>query len=90
MFIVAQHTITDPERFYPAAQSGMQDLPEGMRVHALIPSSDGTRATCLWEADSVDSVKKLVEDTVGDMSSNEFYEADAQNSIGLPTGQAAG
>lgn len=84
MFIIAQHSISDPERFSSAVQAGMQDLPADVHLHSSIPSSDGSRATCLWEADSLDAVRTLVEDSVGDVSANEYYEVDAQGALGLP------
>ena len=39
---------------------------------------------CVWESDSLDSVKQLVESTVGDVSKNEFFEVNEQNAQGLP------
>jgi hypothetical protein len=32
----------------------------------------------------VDAVRQTVEDTVGDVSSNEFFEVNASNAQGLP------
>jgi hypothetical protein len=84
MKVVAVHTITDPDRFFPAAQAGMQALPEGLRVDSLAPSTDGSKAVCVWQAESVDAVRSLVDETVGDASTNEFFEVDAANAIGLP------
>jgi hypothetical protein len=84
MFIIAQHSTSDPERFSSAVQAGMQDLPVGVRLHSSIPSSDGSRATCLWEADSLDAVRTLIEDTVGDVSTTEYYEVDAESALGMP------
>ena len=84
MFIIAQHTISDPERFSAAVEAGMKDLPADVRLHSAIPSSDGSRSTCLWEAGSLEAVTALVEDSVGDVSTNEYYEVDAQSAVGLP------
>jgi hypothetical protein len=83
MYVVAVHSITDPGRFFPAAQAGMQDMPEGLRVHSMAPSAEGSKAVCIWEADSVESVRSLVDETVGDSSTNEFFEVDSGNAIGL-------
>jgi hypothetical protein len=84
MNVVAVHTISDPGRFFSAAEAGMQDLPEGLRVDAMAPSRDGSKAVCVWTATSVEAVRSLVDETVGDSSENEFYEVDAENAIGLP------
>lgn len=82
MHVIAIHSISDPERFWGSA--GESELPEGVTIHSALPNSDGSRAVCVWEADSVETVKQLVEDTVGDVSSNEFFEVNADNAQGLP------
>lgn len=83
MHVVAVHSINDPQRFYSSVQEGMKDIPEGMHVKTMAPSTDGSRAVCVWQADSVDSVRSLVEGSVGDSSHNEFFEVRDENAIGL-------
>jgi hypothetical protein len=84
MHVVAVHTISDPDRFYSSVEAGMANMPAGLRVEALLPSPDRSRAVCLWEADSLEAVSSLVEDTVGDSSTNEFFAVDEGNAMGLP------
>ena len=55
----------------------------------MFPNADGTRAVCLWEADSVEAVQSLFDGTVDDVSRNEYYEVDAQNAKGLPMSTTA-
>ena len=82
MYVSVLHTIHDPERFW---RPDLADLiPEGVTLHQALPNADGTRAACLWEADSQEEVKKVVEDNVGDVSDNEYFEVNAQNAQGLP------
>ena len=50
----------------------------------MYPSASGTRNICLWEADTVDAVRDLVESAVGEFSRNEYSEVNADNAIGLP------
>jgi len=83
MHVVAVHDITDPERFYPAVEAGMKEMPPGMRVRTMLPSADGSKAVCHWEAESVDAVRSLVESTVGDASNNMFFEAKIEDAIGV-------
>ena len=83
MHVVAVHSINDPDRFYAAVQEGTKDIPEGMGVEAMAPSVDGSRAVCVWRADSVESVRSLVEGTVGDSSQNEFFEVNDEHAVGL-------
>jgi len=83
MFIIVNHTIRDAGRFWGDLRAAGAP-PEGTKVHQMLPSSDGASAVCLWEADSVDTVRSLVEKTVGSSSSNTFFAVDASNAMGLP------
>ena len=87
-YIVAVHDISDPDRFWSAADASQ--FPEGIALHSSYPSGDGTRATCLWEADSVDAVRELVESATGDASANEFFEVNTGHPgvVGLPGARA--
>lgn len=86
MHVIALHTISDPEKFFAAAESNMDKIPEGVSLNSVIPSEDHGRTVCVWEADSVDSVRAFVEETVGDYSANEYFPVDVERALGLPTG----
>jgi hypothetical protein len=88
-YIVAIHEVSDPQRFWGAADSA--ELPPGITLHASYPREGGTRAVCLWEADSVDAVRDLIEGATGDASRNEFFEVDTTHAglRGLPTATTA-
>jgi len=82
MHIVAIHEISEPRTFWGAAE-GMS-LPDGTSLHSVIPNEDGTRAVCVWESDSVDTVRDFVDGSVGQISNNEFFAVNEQNAVGLP------
>lgn len=82
MYAIAIHQISDPETFWAAAAA--LDLPQGTTLHSAIPNSDGTRAVCVWESDSVDTVRDFVETNAGEISTNEYFEVNEQNAMGLP------
>jgi hypothetical protein len=86
MHIVAIHDISDPKTFWGAAEG--LDLPDQTTLHSAIPNEDGTRAVCVWESDSVDTVRNFVDGNVGHVSKNEFYAVDEQNAMGLPSAKA--
>jgi hypothetical protein len=90
-YIVAIHDVSDPDRFWSAATDAMPNLPPGLALHATLPSGDGSRAVCLWEAESVDALRGVIDATVGDASRNEYFEVDPQHAgtRGLPTQPAA-
>ena len=89
-YVVAIHDIANPENFWSAADPST-DFPPGITLHSTYPRGDASKAVCLWEADSVDTVRQLVDGIVGDYSKNEFYEVDARhaNTLGLPTAAGA-
>jgi hypothetical protein len=83
MHVVVIHQISDPEKFWGGGER--ERAAGGHNAPQRAAQPDGTRAVCLWEAGSLDAVKQLVEDTVGDVSNNEFFEVNAQNAQGLPS-----
>jgi hypothetical protein len=87
MFIGAIHTISDPEKFWSIDPSA---IPADVTVLSTFPSQDGSRALCLWEADSVEAVRSLVDGMAGDAAKNEFFEVDEQHpwTRGLPRAAA--
>jgi hypothetical protein len=84
MYVVALHQITDPAQFWAAAQAGMASIPEGLSLHSVFPNAAGTQAVCLWEAEGVETVRQFVEGSVGHVSTNQFFEVEAKNALGLP------
>jgi len=81
-YVIAIHEIQDPEKFW----GGNLDLPEGVSLHGIYPRADGARAVCVWEGDSDDQVREIVESAAGEISRNEFFEVDASHpaTTGLP------
>ena len=77
------HRISDPE----SAQSQGQSLfepHEGVRLLQFCPSEDFRAATCIWEAESVDAVRELVDPTLGDASEQTYYAGNTEQAVGLP------
>ena len=88
-FIVAIHDISDPERFWSAAEPSI--IPSGVTLHGTYPTGDGKRAVCLWEAESEGDVRDVVEGALGEYSRNEYFTVDPQHqgAVGLPASAAA-
>jgi hypothetical protein len=84
MLIIAQHNIQDPQVFWSAAQSLSALMPADLKLLSVFPSKDMKTGTCLWEAESVNSVQKFLDDNVGNVSKNFCYEVDEVNAMGLP------
>ena len=84
MFVVAQHKISDPAGFWSSVKQAMPNIPPDMKVHQVLPNADGSAAVCLWESDSVDKVRQLVDTSVGQFSSNSYFEVAPESAVGLP------
>ena len=84
-------TSRTPRPRFPRGQrliSG-EGAPEQVKVLQFYPSKDLTEVTCLWESDSVESVQRWVDTTLGDSSENICYpvaadQAFAERPLGLP------
>jgi hypothetical protein len=94
MHTVIHHTISDSVKWDQSTQRIMsmieqQTLPKGLRPLEYLPSVDGQRAVCVWEADSLDALKEFMERETQDAARNDYFEVKVENAIGLPTGQEA-
>jgi hypothetical protein len=77
MHVVIQHRIKDPEQFFSGdAEQVASGGPPGIRGRQFI--------VCLWEADSVDSLRNYMEELTGESSENTYFEVDPETSMGLP------
>jgi hypothetical protein len=83
MYILVQHTISDPPEFWNAADP--TTLSPKAKLHHTFPTPDGTRATCLWEADTVEGLRNLLEPVVGRVSRNEYMAVENRDGFGFPS-----
>ncbi len=89
MYIGILHSINDAERWGQGVQRVMGKvqegtLPAGMKPVCLIPATNQKTTVCVWEADSVDTVKKFIDRETGTAARNEYFEVDTKNALGLP------
>ncbi len=83
MYVVVNHAITNPENFWSVLSSNPA-MPEGFKVHAVLPGADSSKAVCIWQAPDLASLQQLVTSAVGLYSENSFMEVNENKSIGLP------
>ena len=83
MYIAVQHTITDPAAFWNAADPST--FPPALKLHHTFPTADGTRAVCIWEADSIDAVRNFLEPAIGRVSRNEYFSVENKTGLGRPS-----
>ena len=86
MFIVVEHTIRDPQVAFARGQNLLEGrgAPAGVQVRKFYPSTDQSAVICLWEGNSVDEVRRYVDETLGDASENLYFEVDSEQALGLP------
>jgi hypothetical protein len=84
MYIVVEHTISDPVKFLKGAEEVNARIPASVKLHHVFSAPDGTRAVCVWEADSIAAVSDLLEPATGQFGRNEYYEVPNKEGIVLP------
>jgi hypothetical protein len=91
MHIVVEHRITDLDKFssMDAAEVAEGGGP-GFKLRQFLPPQDGSVATCLWEADSIDSLREWLDPATDGVTENTYIAIDDENAIGLPAGAASG
>ncbi len=82
MYIVATHSISNPEKFWAAAKT--MSVPAPLKLHFVFPSTDGAKASCLWEGQTVEAVKQFVEPLTHGLAKNDYMPIEASLAIGLP------
>ncbi|MGA2604179.1 MAG: hypothetical protein ABSG14_08115 [Verrucomicrobiia bacterium] len=90
MFVAIHHNITDPKKWEeatskigPMVEQGR--LPKGLRGISYLPGADGRRAHCLWEADSLENLKRFLDPLTTPAARNEYFQIDVEHAFGLPT-----
>ena len=86
MTIVVYHEVNNPAEFWGAAQKSLPELPANgvQRVIQVLPNEDMTKATCVWEADSIETLDSYLRSKVHDWSKETYYEVNTANAMGLP------
>jgi hypothetical protein len=89
MYVLIEHSISDPGGFWGSAESSLSQMPPTIKLHHTFPTSDGTRAICVWEGRTIDDVRDYVESAVGRFSRNEYLEVVNREGIVNPSGERA-
>jgi hypothetical protein len=75
VFVTVIHRIHDPEGFQAAEAKALE---AGLPSHVALPihaaTNDHGPGICIWEGESVDAVREVVEGAVGPWANNEYYE----------------
>lgn len=83
MYVLVQHAISEPATFWNAADP--TTLSPAVKLHHTFPTPDGTRAVCIWEADSVDALRDLLEPVIAGFSRNEYFAVENREGFARPS-----
>jgi hypothetical protein len=83
MFILVQHQISEPAAFWNAADPST--LSPDIRLHHSFPTPDGTRAACIWEAQSIERLQAILEPLVGRYSNNQYFVVENREGFVRPS-----
>jgi DNA polymerase/3'-5' exonuclease PolX len=94
MIVAIHHNITDARKWEeitsqigPMIEQGR--LPEGVKALCYLPALDGRKADCVWEANSVEELKRFLEPLTSPAARNEYFQVNADQAMGLPVGEHA-
>jgi hypothetical protein len=85
MYILVQHSISEPVKFLKAAEELNAKLPASVKLHHVFSAPDGTKAVCVWEAGTIRAVKDLLEPATAKFGRNDYFEVPNKEGIVLPT-----
>jgi hypothetical protein len=75
MFVTVIHRIHDPEGFQAAEAKALEaGLPSDVALPIHAATGDHALGICIWEGESVEAVRQVVEGAVGPYAKNEYYE----------------
>jgi hypothetical protein len=94
MIVAIHHSITDSRKWEeltsqirPMIEAGR--LPNGVKPLFYLPATDGRKADCVWEANSVEDLKRFLEPLTSPAARNEYFQVNADEAMGLPVGEHA-
>ncbi len=92
MHVVIHHQISDPMKWEQSEKKMMSliqehRLPAGLKPLEYLPSVDGRKADCVWEATSFGVLQKFIDSETAGAARNEYFEVKTQAAIGLPKGE---
>jgi hypothetical protein len=89
MHVSVHHTITDPQKWDQVTKNMMAALeqgrlPQGLKGLMYLPGSDGRKADCVWEAQSLDALKNFLDREIGTAARNDYFQINTEAAFGLP------
>ena len=89
MIVSVHHMIKNPEKWEQSVKHIMElsdqgRLPKGLRGLMYLPAMDGHQADCVWEANSMESLRSFLDGENANAARNEYFQVDESSAFGLP------
>ena len=89
MHVSVHHIITDTQKWEQVTKNMMAAveqgrLPQGLKALMYLPGADSRKADCLWEAQSVDTLKNFLDGQIGTAARNDYFQINTGAAFGLP------
>jgi DNA polymerase/3'-5' exonuclease PolX len=88
MHVSVHHIITDPKKWEQVTQNMMAAieqgrLPQGLKALMYLPGTDARKADCLWEAQSLDTLRNFLDREIGTAARNDYFQINTATAFGL-------
>jgi hypothetical protein len=85
MDVVVHHRVIDREKFLATdPQDIAGNAPAGAQVRHFLPARDASVVDCLWETESVDTLRDYLDPATRGICQNTYFEVDSESAFGLP------
>ena len=89
MHVLVHHNITNPQQWEQVTQKlktavEQGGIPQGLKGLMYLPSADGRKADCLWEAKSVETLRSFLDREIGTAAKNDYFQINTEAAFGLP------
>ena len=89
MYVSVHHIITDSEKWEQVTRRmttliDERRLPEGLKGLMFLPGTDGSKADCVWEAQSLDALRNFLDREIGTAAMNDYFQINSAAAFGLP------
>ena len=59
-------------------------VPQGLKGLMYLPGTDGRKADCVWEAQSLDTLRSFLDREIGTAARNDYFQINTSAAFGLP------
>jgi hypothetical protein len=81
-YVLVYHRITEPAAFWRKRERHDPSRPLPLRLVHALPSRDHRVLVCLWETDSLETVRSYTDRAYASLGQNEYHEIDEAEVLG--------